>query len=953
MIKKLFSIFIVFLLIISGIDLGLVQANSQISQKPLNSPDIPRLSSGLFTENKGQWDESILYMGNTSFGKVAFTKDPIYYQLIKTEKRNEKDINRINPKDRFDSMSRLSEKQVEQEQERTVKFESQIIKLSFVNSQTPNIKPEGLLTHYNNYFLGNDPKKWATECHNYTKVYYEDIWNGIDLAYFFNDKGLKYEFYAKPNSDITDIKIEVQGANLELENNELKIDTPIGSIFDSKLIAYTQESNKEISVCFNKEDKTYGFQIEPNFKTNETIIIDPLIYSTFVGGSHDDYGYSIAIDSHGNAYVAGNTGSPDFPTTVGAYDTTFNGHDVFVFKLNQQVSDLIYSTFVGGSYGEDGSSIAIDSQGNAYVTGNTGSPDFPTTVGAYDTTHNGNSDVVVFKLNPQGSALIYSTFVGGNVWDDGDSIAIDSEGNAYVTGSTDSSDFPTTVEAYDTTYNGGGDAFVFKLQLFNVPSSEVSIAINATFDFEYIDHWSFPQSTPTMVKITKTESLLGAKVLLIPCFEPSQETKEYYEFVENNFPNVHPSFNTPISQGPEEHKYYLETKVSMDGIAYFKSVPEDKDNDYIVAVIFETDEFCIKYLDTNNIFFAQKKISINESNKNTKININIAEENQNEFNFPKDFVLPSGFPKWTLSPTEMCRIFFYTDKAFSIFRYWKCKDANGKEISIIVTTDKDRYPLAINAYSNFDTSCYYNFIEKYDSETDTWTYTPGFIKLGGYYCHRSLSHLTLWHEFGHFLMDMLYRNNKSKNKPNSDSEGPKGIPRWKDGDLNHLGFANSESLDSYIEGFATFISLYILHQMKLKGYFPAETEGVFKMLDSSHNVVSEPIKFGEYRAETGIYEVDSPILNLFQGKWRKFLKVNKDGRLVWNWGVLTHEVTYKHSFGEFAVADLLLSLVDDNSWYPSKKNGDGDSVSINCQTLLDLLSNYTNPSFGGVQDIED
>ena len=189
MIKKLFSLFIVSLLIISGISLELVEANNQIPQKPIDSLDIPKLSSGFFTENKGQWDSEFLYMGNTSFGKVAFTKDAIYYQLIKTEKRNErserserseKDINCINPKDIFDPMSGLSEEQEE-------KFESQIIKLSFVNPQTPKVKPEGLLTHYNNYFIGNDPNKWATECHNYTKVYYEDIWNGIDLAYFFND----------------------------------------------------------------------------------------------------------------------------------------------------------------------------------------------------------------------------------------------------------------------------------------------------------------------------------------------------------------------------------------------------------------------------------------------------------------------------------------------------------------------------------------------------------------------------------------------------------------------------------------------------------------------------------------------------------------------------------------------------------------------------------------------
>ena len=187
MIKKLFSLFIVSLLIISGISLELVEANNQIPQKPIDSSDITKLSSGFFTENKGQWDSEFLYMGDTSFGKVAFAKDAIYYQLIKTEKRSEKDINCVNPIDRFAPMCRFSEEQEE-------KFEYQIIKLSFVNPQTPKIKPEGLLTHYNNYFIGNDPNKWAKECHNYTKVYYEDIWNGIDLAYFFNNEGLKYEF---------------------------------------------------------------------------------------------------------------------------------------------------------------------------------------------------------------------------------------------------------------------------------------------------------------------------------------------------------------------------------------------------------------------------------------------------------------------------------------------------------------------------------------------------------------------------------------------------------------------------------------------------------------------------------------------------------------------------------------------------------------------------------------
>jgi hypothetical protein len=191
-----------------------------------------------------------------------------------------------------------------------------------------------------------------------------------------------------------------------------------------------------------------------------------LAYSTFLGGNADDAARGIAVDDFGNAYVTGYTDTLDgcFPTTAGAFDETFNGYfDAFVAKLNAAGSALAYSTFLGGDGGDAGTGIALDSSSNAYVTGGTGSANFPTTAGAFDETHNGWGDVFMAKLNSTGSGLVYSTFLGGSDGETGSGIAVDGSGNAYVSGRTWSANFPTTAGAFDETHNGWLDVFVAKL----------------------------------------------------------------------------------------------------------------------------------------------------------------------------------------------------------------------------------------------------------------------------------------------------------------------------------------------------------------------------------------------------------------------------------------------------------------------------------------------------------
>jgi hypothetical protein len=193
-----------------------------------------------------------------------------------------------------------------------------------------------------------------------------------------------------------------------------------------------------------------------------------LEYSTYLGGSGLEYfgddGYGIAVNAAGNAFVTGSTSAADFPTTPGAFQTTLQGEpNAFVTKLNATGSALMYSTYLGGSSSDGGSSIVVDGADNAYVTGYTYSFDFPTTPGTFQTSFGGQVNAFVAKLDPTGGSLAFSTYLGGSGLDGAGGIAVDPTGAVYVTGSTGSADFPTTPGVFQASLNGDYDAFVAKL----------------------------------------------------------------------------------------------------------------------------------------------------------------------------------------------------------------------------------------------------------------------------------------------------------------------------------------------------------------------------------------------------------------------------------------------------------------------------------------------------------
>jgi len=339
-----------------------------------------------------------------------------------------------------------------------------LLRLNFEGAN--KVAPHGRdpLPYPTNFFIGSDPSLWWTNVRSYREVVYGGLYDGVDLVYRATDKGVKYDFVLAPGADLGIIRMSYEGANgLELDAiGDMQVHTAIGDIADSSPIAYQGKDDVKCSFVTHAP-LSYGFACDGVDESRE-VVIDPLLYSTYLGGGSDTMGMSIAIDSAGDAYMTGGTYSMDFPVTPGAFDTILGGtSDAFVAKLDSTGSSLVYSTFLGGDSGEYGDSIAIDSAGNAYVTGTTGSADFPVTPGAFDTTFNGVGDVFVAKLDSAGSSLIYSTYLGGGGYDGGYSIAIASAGNAYVTGYAWSTDFPVTLGAFDTTLGGTSDAFVAKL----------------------------------------------------------------------------------------------------------------------------------------------------------------------------------------------------------------------------------------------------------------------------------------------------------------------------------------------------------------------------------------------------------------------------------------------------------------------------------------------------------
>jgi hypothetical protein len=336
--------------------------------------------------------------------------------------------------------------------------------------------------HRVNYFIGNDPDGWRSGITTSRAVLYKNLYQGVDLKVYGSERRIEYDFIAAPGADVSQIRLKYENVkSSEIDpSGDLVIQTDFGKFKHVKPVCYQLIDGRRSVVSgeyARVEDNTFSIAVD-EYNPEFELVIDPMIltYSTYLGGDGFDSGHDIAVDSAGCAYVTGQTTSTDFPVQGPIYTDPNSGEEnIFVTKFNAAGTGLLYSTYVGGatcggSSDESASGIAVDSSGNAYICGYTNTTDFPT-VNAYQSDlvpskdfGIGDGDAVVFKLNATGSALLYSTYLGGDGQDFAQGIAVDGSGRAYVCGSISSGPSVITFplqNAFQSIYNGNyADAFV-------------------------------------------------------------------------------------------------------------------------------------------------------------------------------------------------------------------------------------------------------------------------------------------------------------------------------------------------------------------------------------------------------------------------------------------------------------------------------------------------------------
>jgi hypothetical protein len=429
-----------------------------------------------FIPNHGQVDEKVRFYAKTPAYTLWMTKEGLMFDSVK-KVEVKAEVEEGHPSQEkhtppFGHPSQEGNKKIPSSTYSThsTKIERDVSRLIFPGAnKNHEMVPVELCQHQVNYLKGKDPSKWQTGIRTSKAVLYEDIYKNIDFKVYGNEKQVEYDWIVKPGADpkVISFKYEqVSNTRIDREGN-LVVEAKSGKLMHKKPAGYQVIDGKRVPVksAFKKVgDNTYGFEVK-KYNRDFELIIDPMvcpIYSTYLGGSGEDKGYGITIDSEGYSYVTGYTVSTNFPTKNPYQGIKKDSIDAFVTKLSPTDGCPVYSTYFGGSGYDYGYGIAVDSNKSAYVTGLTKSPDFPTK-NPYQGTINGDYvDVFVTKLSPAGNTLEYSTYLGGSRDEFGWGIAVDINGSAYVTGSTGSTNFPTK-NPYQGIKKDSIDAFVTKL----------------------------------------------------------------------------------------------------------------------------------------------------------------------------------------------------------------------------------------------------------------------------------------------------------------------------------------------------------------------------------------------------------------------------------------------------------------------------------------------------------
>ncbi len=441
-------------------------------------------ASGLFAQkvwmipNEGQWNNRIQYNIDLNAGKMYLEPQGMTFFMT-------------------DAMSHNHHDGQETTHEKT-KYHAVKHVFPHANSDAEIVESDSS-SHYFNYMLGSDKSAWKSNIHGVSQLTYLSYFDGVDLIYNGKGEQLSFQFLAKPHADLSQLSFVLEGADqVEVDKSgNLVLTHSLGTITYSAPKAWNiSESGKktEVAIYFQVHQQHVSFILPEGYDASEELFIDPsLTFSTFSGSTADNWGFTATPDPNGNLFGGGIVFGSGYPITTGAFDSSFGSGtgmfpmDASITKFNATGSALIYSTFLGGSGNETPHSLVSAPNGELYIYGVTSSSNFPITSGAFDNSFNGGpyqlqnelefngSDIYVARLNPQGTALLSSTFIGGSGTDGlntsslnfnyGDQfrgeIVLDNNQNVYISSSTSSTNFPT-VGASQAFLNGSQDAVIFK-----------------------------------------------------------------------------------------------------------------------------------------------------------------------------------------------------------------------------------------------------------------------------------------------------------------------------------------------------------------------------------------------------------------------------------------------------------------------------------------------------------
>ncbi len=437
----------------------------------------------LFTENKGQWDDRVSARAKTNFGYIYLEKTGFSYLF-------------------YDKLTLSREAHSNPDYEIPEFIKAHFTQMKWINpSSAVTVSYDKPVSWHENYFKGKDPSKWASEVKSYTNSMYTNVWSGVDIKLYQYAQYLKYDYYVAPGTDPNVIKWEYKGAEkVYLDEGILRIENSMGSISEQKPVAYQMKNGKELEVkCeYSLENGILGFNFPDGYDTTLELIIDPIIiFSTYTGSTADNWGTTATYDETENAYGAGTVYGFGYPTSPGAFQTTTtsNGNldcDMGISKFSSDGTTLMYSTYLGGTGQDSPHSMIVNDNDELFILGTTSSLDYPVTVGCFQNNFAGGgaaivpngyssyagSDIVVTKLNANGTLLMGSTYVGGSdndglnydntlsyFYGDGfrGEIILDANDNPIIASNTFSNDFPVSVGAPQTSFGGLSDGVIFKL----------------------------------------------------------------------------------------------------------------------------------------------------------------------------------------------------------------------------------------------------------------------------------------------------------------------------------------------------------------------------------------------------------------------------------------------------------------------------------------------------------